>query len=171
MRKTVITLLLVLAALAAIPDSASAAVVDYGMRVTSLMKEYSGKRDFQVVNLGRLGMSVVRTAIRRSGQKDAVEMLKLLKDVKRVSIADFSDCEPAVKNSFAERLSNVLTRDYLLVEAKNSGETVRIFAIPTSDGENISDLIISAPGSGALVCVSGFINVQDVAAFLDSHSK
>ena len=144
---------------------------DYGKRVTSLMKEYSFHHDFQVINLGRFGLSLVKAAIRRSDDKDALELLDLMKDVKQVSIASFADCDPEVKSGFSSRLSKVLVKDFLLVEAKDAGEKIQVYAIPSDDGVDVSDLIISAPRSGAVICVRGRINVQDVAAYLESKSK
>ncbi len=172
MRKTVIVFLIFLASVAAgAPAQAATPSIDYGKRVTSLMKEYSLNSDFQCVNLGSLGLAIVKQAIRKSGDKDAIELLDLMKNVKQVTIASFADCDPEVRTHFESRLSKVLTKDFLLVEAKDAGEKVQIFAIPDDDGENISDLIISAPRSGAVICVRGKVNVQDVATFLDSKSK
>ena len=172
MRKTVIAFLIILASVATgAPAQAATPSIDYGKRVTSLMKEYSLNTDFQCVNLGSLGLAIVRRAIRKSGDKDALELLDLMKDVKQVTIASFADCDPDVRTRFESRLSKVLTKDFLLVEAKDAGEKVQIFAIPDDDGENISDLIISAPRSGAVICVRGKVNVQDVATFLESKSK
>lgn len=156
---------------AGVPSQAAAPASDYGRRVTSLMKEYSLKSEFHLVNLGSIGLAIVKSAIRKSGDKDALELLDLMRDVKQVTIASFADCDPEVRTHFESRLSNVLTKDFLLVEAKDAGEKVQIFAIPDDDGENISDLIINAPRSGALVCVRGRVNIQDVATFLESKSK
>ncbi|MBR5661151.1 MAG: DUF4252 domain-containing protein [Bacteroidales bacterium] len=172
MRKTVLAFLIILAAVTAgAPSYASTPSIDYGKRVTSLMKEYSLHSDFQCVNLGRMGLAIVKQVIRNSGDKDALELLDLMRNVKQVTIASFADCDPDVRTRFESRLSNVLTKDFLLVEAKDADEKVQIFAIPDDDGENISDLIISAPRSGAVICVRGKVNVQDVATFLEAKSK
>ena len=146
-------------------------MIDPGMdpgEITLLMKEYSGTPDFQFINLGRLGLSFVKELIRHSDDKDAIELLTLMRKVNQISIASFGDCDQDVRDRFAARLSQVLDKEFLLVEAKDSDEKVQIFAIPSKDGENISDLIISAPGSGALVCVRGLIKVSEVASFLEA---
>ena len=170
MRKTII-IFITLVALTGWIAPAEASAIDHGKRVTLLMKEYSGHTDFQMINLGRLGLSVVKAAMRRSSDKDAQELLSLMRDVNQVSIASYDDCEASVKRDFESRLSKVLKKDFLLVEAKDGDEKVRIFAVPTDDGNDIKNLIISAPGSGALICVSGLIRTSDVAGFLETHSK
>jgi hypothetical protein len=170
MRNSIITLLVFMVTLSG-AASVNASAYDYGKRVTSLMKEFSMNQDFQVVNLGKFGLSILKTVIRHSDDKDALELLDLMKDVKQVSIASFDDCDPEVKSRFSSRLSKILVNDYLLVEAKDSGERVRIYAIPAGEGVDISDLIISAPSSGALICIRGRINIQDVANYLESKSK
>ena len=94
-----------------------------------------------------------------------------MRDVKQVSIASYEDCEASVKRDFESRLSKVLKKDFLLLEAKDGKDKVQIFAVPTDDGGDIKNLIINAPGSGALICVSGLIKTGDVAGFLETHSR
>ena len=170
MRKIFITFFSLIA-LAGWIAPAEAHAIDHARRVTLLMKEYSGHADFQLINLGRIGLGLVKAAMRQSSDKDMSELLSLMRDVKHVSIASYEDCEASVKRDFESRLSKVLKKDYLLVEAKDGSEKVQIFAVPTDDGNDIKDLIISAPGSGALICVSGLIRTGDVAGFLEKHGK
>lgn len=170
MRNVIVTLI-TLVALTGWIAPVEAAAIDHSKRVTLLMKEYSGQADFQLINLGRLGLSVVKAAMRQSSDKDTRELLSLMRDVKQVSIASYEDCEASVKRDFESRLSKVLKKDFLLIEAKDGKEKVQIFAVPTDDGNDIKNLIISAPGSGALICVSGLIRTTDVAGFVEKHSK
>jgi hypothetical protein len=93
------------------------------------MKEYSGHTDFQMINLGRLGLSVVKAAMRRSSDKDAKELLSLMRDVNQVSIASYDDCEASVKRDFESRLSKVLKKDFLLVEAKDGHNLLLIVVV------------------------------------------
>lgn len=170
MRKIFITIIGLLTIVGLIAPT-QAAAIDHGRRVTMLMKEYSSNTDFQLINLGRIGLSIVKAAMRQSADKDTRELLDLMRDVKQVSIASYEDCEASVKRDFESRLSKVLKKEFLLVEAKDGNEKVQIFAVPTDDGGDIKNLIINAPGSGALICVSGLIKTGDVAGFLETHSK
>lgn len=170
MRKIFITIIGLLTIVGLIAPT-QAAAIDHGRRVTMLMKEYSSNTDFQLINLGRIGLSIVKAAMRQSADKDTRELLDLMRDVKQVSIASYEDCEASVKRDFESRLSKVLKKEFLLVEAKDGNEKVQIYAVPTADGGDIKNLIINAPGSGALICVSGLIKTGDVAGFLETHSK
>lgn len=170
MRKIFITIIGLLTIVGLIAPT-QAAAIDHGRRVTMLMKEYSSNADFQLINLGRIGLSIVKATMRQSADKDTRELLDLMRDVKQVSIASYEDCEASVKRDFESRLSKVLKKEFLLVEAKDGNDKVQIFAVPTDDGGDIKNMIINAPGSGALICVSGLIKTGDVAGFLETHSK
>jgi len=166
MRKSFFTLLLLLAITGLFQVDAMA--IDHGKRVNLLMKEYSGRSDFDYMNVGRIGISLMKTAMRQNMDPDTKVLLDLMKDIKQISIASYDDCDPTVKSQFSSRLSKILTKDYLLMEAKESDEKVQIYAIPSDNGDEITDLIINAPGSGALICVKGTIKVEDVAKAIDS---
>ena len=170
MRKIFITFIGLLTLVSLIAP-AQAAAIDHGKRVTMLMKEYSSNADFQLINLGRIGLSIVKAALRQNADDDTRDLLELMRDVKQVSIASYEDCDASVKRDFESRLSKVLKKEFLLVEAKDGREKVQIFAVPTDDGGDIKNLIINAPGSGALICVSGLIKTGDVVGFLETHSR
>ena len=70
MKKTFITIIALLTIVGLIAP-VQAAAIDHGKRVTMLMKEYSSNADFQLINLGRFGLYVVKAAMRQSGDKDA----------------------------------------------------------------------------------------------------
>jgi len=166
MRKIVFTTLLLLSIAGFAPVDAAA--IDHGKRVSLLMKQYSGRDDFEVVNIGRLGIAMIKTAMRQDMDEDTRKVFDLMNDIKQISIASFDDCDPEIKSRFSSSLSKILVKDYLLMETKENGERVQIFAIPSDNGNEITDLIISAPDSGALICVRGTIKVDDLAKAVDS---
>ena len=169
MRKIFPTLILILCLTGL--ASPSAFGVDHGKRVILLMKEYSSHADFQMINLGRVGLALAKAALRQQGGKDVTEILSLIRSVKHVSIASYDGCSEGVKKDFESRLSKVLSKDFLLVQAKDHGEKVDIYAFPTEDGQDISGLVINAPGSGALVYVRGLIRTDEVAGFINARGK
>lgn len=172
MRKTIIAFLVFLASVVAGTRTLAATPsIDYGKRVNLLMKEYSGHADFQLINLGRVGLALAKAAIRQQGDRDAQEILSLMRDIKHVSIASYEDCSDGVKKDFANRLSKVLSKEFLLIQAKDHDDKVEIYAFPSDDGKDISGLVINAPGSGAVICVRGLIRTNDVASFINSRSK
>ena len=136
-------------------------------KVNILVKEYSLEPDFQVLSFGRLGLNFVRALIKA----DTRALLAAVRNVKRITIASYEDCNSSVKERFAARLSRILNKDTLLLQAKDSGETVEIYGDTFSSEDAVTDLIINAPASGALICIKGSIPMSEVARILESQTK
>ncbi len=94
-------------------------------------------------------------------------MLNAIKDIKQITIADYEDCPADVRDRFASRLSKLLDKDMLLMEAKDSGEKMEIYGEPSERGDELTDLILNVPGSGALICIRGRLKMKDVARIMD----
>ena len=147
-----------------------AAESDNGRRVVLLVREYSSMPNFEVVNLGRLGLGLVKATMRTSMDADDLALLDAIKDVKRVIITNYEDCTPGLKAEFTQRLNKLLDKDQLLVEAKDSGETVSIYGVPSDNGDKVTDLIINVPGDGALICIQGSIPMAKVAEIIEEQN-
>lgn len=148
-------------------NPASASEADNGRRIALLVNEYSYMENFEVVSLGRLGLGLVKVAIRKSGDEDAMALLNAMKDIRRVIVTNYESCDRAVKAEFASRLEKLLDKDQLLIEAKDSGELVQIFGVPSDDGSKITDMIINVPNDGALICVQGSIPMEKVVEIVN----
>jgi hypothetical protein len=140
-------------------------------KVNILVKEYSVEPDFQVLSFGRLGLSFVKALIKADMDKDTRALLAAVRNVKRITIASYEDCDSSVKDRFASRLSRILDKDTLLLQAKDSGETVEIYGDTNSSEDAVTDLIINAPSSGALICIKGSIPMSEVARILESKTN
>ena len=140
-------------------------------KVNILVKEYSLEPDFQVLSFGRLGLSFVKALIKADMDEDTRMLLAAVRNVKRITIASYEDCNSSVKERFAARLSRILNKDTLLLQAKDSGETVEIYGDTFSSEDAVTDLIINAPASGALICIKGSIPMSEVARILESQTK
>ena len=171
MKKHIILLSIALLMTVSWAIPARAAESDNGRRVALLVREYSYMPNFEVVNLGRLGLGLVKATIRNSMDTKDMALLDAIKDVKRVVIANYEDCTPGLKAEFLQRLNDLLDKDQLLVEAKDSGETVSIYGVPSDDGEKVTDLIINVPSDGALICIQGTIPMAKVAEILEEQTK
>ena len=136
-------------------------------RINLLVSEYSVHPDFQVVRLGRLGLAVIKAALRHDLDGDTVALLNAVRNVKQITIANYEDCPLDVRNSFASRLDKLLDKEMLLMEAKDSGEKMQIYGEPSENGEELTDLILSVPGDGALICIRGTVRMNDVNRILD----
>ena len=136
-------------------------------RINLLVSEYSVHPDFQVVRLGKLGLAVIRAALRHDLDGDTVALLNAVRNVKQITIANYDDCPLDVRNSFASRLDKLLDKEMLLMEAKDSGEMMQIYGEPSESGEELTDLILSVPGDGALIYIRGTVRMKDVNRILD----
>ena len=143
-------------------NPANASEADNGRRIALLVNEYSYMDNFEVVSVGRLGLGLVKVAIRKSGDEDAMALLNAMKDIKRIIVTNYESCDKTIKDEFTSRLKTLLDKDQLLIEAKDSGDLVQIFGVPSDDGSKVTDLIINAPDEGALICVQGSIPMEKV---------
>ena len=164
-----VSIALLVSVAGAVPSKAAES--DNGRRITSLVREYSSMPNFEVVNLGRLGIGLVKATMRANMDKDEMALLDAIRDIKRIVIADYGSCSPGLKTEFSQKLERLLDKDQLLVEAKDSGETVSIYGVPSDDGDKVTDLIINVPEDGALICIQGTIPMSKVAEILEEQNK
>ena len=136
-------------------------------RISGLVSEFSLRPNFEVIRLGRLGMGLVRTVLRSSMEDDDMQVLDIIRDVRKIIIANYEDCDEVVRNEFTTRLSKYLDKDCLLLEAKDSGEKVQIYGETSDRGDRITNLIINAPESGALICIYGTIPVESLSKIVN----
>ena len=136
-------------------------------RINLLVSEYSVHPDFQVVRLGRLGLAVIKAALRHDLDDDTIALLNAVRNIKQITIANYEDCTIDVRDSFTARLDKLLDKEMLLMEAKDSGETMQIYGEPSESGDELTDLILSVPGDGALICIRGTVRMKDVNRILD----
>ena len=66
-------------------------------KVNILVKEYSLEPDFQVLSFGRLGLSFVKALIKADMDEDTRALLAAVRNVKRITIASYEDCDSSVK--------------------------------------------------------------------------
>ena len=148
-------------------NPASASEADNGRRIALLVNEYSYMDNFEVVSVGRLGLGLAKVAIRKSGDEDAMALLGAMKDIKRIIVTNYEDCDRSVKAEFSSRLAKLLDKDQLLIEAKDSGELLQVYGVPSDDGTKVTDLILNAPDDGALICVQGTIPMEKVVEIIN----
>ena len=146
---------------------ASSASQDNIRRINQLVSEYSAHPDFNVVRLGRLGLAAVKVVIRHDLDEDSLALLNAIRDIKQITIADYDDCPADIRNRFTSRLAKLLDKDMLLMEAKDSGEKMEIYGEPSESGDELTDLVLNVPGSGALICIRGRLKMKDVARIMD----
>lgn len=139
--------------------------------VSRLVSDYSSTPGFEVVNVGGLGLSIVKALVRRSGDEEALQVLDAIKKVTRVTVTTYEDCEKSVREEFAGKLGELLDNETLLFEAKDSGDKVQIFGQTSEDGDSVSDIVVNVPEDGTLICIEGLIPMDKIAEILENNVR
>ncbi|MBO4635278.1 MAG: DUF4252 domain-containing protein [Bacteroidales bacterium] len=159
MKKAIITLCIALAATVSAWAGGPA-------KVEALVRQYKGEEGFEVVTLGRLGISLIKGAVVISGDLDAEDRaaLKAFSGIKKLVIMDFEDADPAKKARFTTKLEKVLDKMELIMEARDSSETMRIYGV--EDGGRIKDCILYS-SDGALIYAAGSIDMDRIGDLME----
>ena len=139
-------------------------------QLRNLVSDYRGTQGFDVVDIGTLGLSILKAAARTAAETpEDREALKLFNSLKRLTIVDFSDAVPDVKDKFLRKANRILQSGEMLLEAKDGGETVRIYGTSSDDGNLLEDVALLA--GEALIFVRGAIRADQVAALIAQANR
>ena len=133
-------------------------------KLRSLVSSYRSEPGFEVVDLGGLGMSLLKAAARSGADAEDREALEMLKGIKRMTILDFSDAAADKKEKFLRKARRILSEDDLLMEAKDEEETVRIYGLSSKDGSILEDIILFT--DDALISIRGKIRADQVGELI-----
>jgi len=143
-------------------------------KINSLVNDFRREEGFEIIKLGSFSMNLLRLAVKFSDDGDMDEddrkAMKALSGIKAMTVVDYEDAPKSVRDRFTARLDRILAGNELLLEAKDDGETVRIYASPAKDSSMVKDIIIHNPSDGALVCFFGTVDV-DLIGELAKQSK
>lgn len=136
-------------------------------RIMNVVNGFRTTEGFEVVNIGRVGIWLMRSAASLSGETDGdpelVEAMKLLKGINRLVVVEYEDGSSRERRLFNERISSALDGCDLLMSASDEGSSVHIYGSVGSDGDKVRDLVVFTPDDGALVCVFGSFSMDSVA--------
>lgn len=161
MKKGILTLLLaltaVLGAWAGTPD-----------KIGGIVKQYSHREGFEVMNLGRLMLGTLRAAASLDSSLDEEDRaaLNAFSGIKHLVIVDFEDASEADKTSFRRKVEKVLDKMELIMETKDSGETIRIYGF--EDNKKLKDVILYG-SDGTLLSVSGSIGLEHIGELMEMN--
>ena len=164
MKKILITLLMLLSlgtvALAGEPNR----------QLRNLVSDYRGTEGFDVVDIGGIGLSLLKATAKSAAKTpEDREALNLFNGLKRLTVVDFSDAAPEIKDKFLRKVSRILQSSEMLLEAKDGDETVRIYGTSSDDGNLLEDIALVA--GDALIFVRGAIRGDQVAALIAQAEK
>jgi len=137
-------------------------------KIGGIVKQYSHREGFEVMNLGRFLMGTLRAAALMDSDMDEEDRaaLNAFSGIKRLVIVDFEDASEADKTSFRRKVEKVLDKMELIMEAKDGGETIRIYGI--EDDNNLKDVILYS-SDGTLLSVSGSIGLEHIGELIEMN--
>lgn len=158
MKKTVLTLLLFTATL-------FTAWAGKPEKLENLARKYRGEEGFEMISMGRLGMGLLRGVAKISGDLDEEDKaaLKVFTGLSKLIIIDFEDIPAAKKSAFTAKAEKILSGMDLILEAKDSDESVRIYGI--DDGDSVRDCVLYS-SDGALIVTKGKFSLQHLGELM-----
>lgn len=138
--------------------------------LTSLISEYRGREGFDVIKIGRLGTSAIKTIARLGAlgdDEDAAMVRDVVGGLKKLAIVDYEDCSDADKQSFERKVNRLLKDDEVIMEFKDGGDICRVYGVMDEKSDKIRDFILYTPSDCALICLFGSISLNKVLSTVD----
>ncbi len=135
------------------------------VKVSSLVSQYRGKQGVEVIEIGRLGTALLKgvAAMADGNDKDTREALTALKGIKGLTIISYEDAEAVLKQKINGKVEKMLKGVELLMEAKDDGETMRIYGTFNEKTGKVSDVGIFSPTDGTFIFLVGSFNLEDIS--------
>ena len=139
-------------------------------QLRNLVSSYKGTEGFEIVDIGSIGLSLLKAAAKTAAEtEEDREALKLFDGLKRLTIVDFSDATTELRDKFLRKVNRILKSGEMLMEAKDGGETVRIFGTSSDDGAFLEDVALLA--DDALIFVRGTIRMDQIEALMKQADR
>ncbi len=164
MKKILVTLVMLLSL------GTAALAGNQNTQLRNLVSSFKGTEGFEVVDIGGIGMSLLKAAARTAAETpEDREALKLFNGLKRLTVVDFSDAAPETREKFLRKAKRILEKGEMLMEAKDDGETVRIYGTSSADGALLHDIALLA--GDALIFVRGTVPMDQVGELMKQADK
>ena len=139
-------------------------------KLRTLVNEFRDEPGFEMVDMGPIALGLIRAAARGEAKtEEDRKALQIFKDIKHLTVLDFSDAEAARKEKFLRKAKRVLADEEVLMEAKDEGETVRVYGMSNAAGDILEDIIILA--GDALISVRGKIRADLIGELVNQAEK
>ena len=164
MKKILITLLMLLSL------GTAALAGDQNPQLRNLASSYKGVEGFDVVELGGVGLGLLKAAARTAAETpEDRAALKLFDGIKHLTVVDFTDAAPEAKEKFLRKAERILSGGEILLEAKDEGETVRVYGSSSNDGTLLENIAILADDT--LIFIRGIIRTDQVEALMGQADR
>ncbi len=143
-------------------------------QLSSFISEYRGCDGVELVQLGSMATSALKAAVRLAAKEegddpDVRQMLSLMKGVRRLTVFEFEDAEPALKDKMNLRLSRILGHSELLLEAKDGGDAFSLYGVVDDKAGTVGDFVMHSPGSCTLICIFGKVSVDALSKLMKDY--
>ena len=139
-------------------------------QLRSLVSSYKGTEGFDVVDLGGVSLGLLKAAARTAAETpEDRAALKLFDGLKRLTVVDFSDAAPEVREKFFRKAERILADGEMLLEARDGGETVRVYGTSSADGTLLEDVAILA--DNALIFVRGTLRTEQIENLMKQANR
>lgn len=136
--------------------------------LSAIISEFRHCDGMEVVRIGRLGTAAIKALIRATASKDpeAREALDLVRGVRKLTVLQYDDCAPEVREQLGRRLSRALEGSDLLMEARDNGSSMRIYGVVDDVTGDVSNFVLHAPGECALIFIAGKVSADTLGKML-----
>jgi hypothetical protein len=139
-------------------------------KIRTLVNEYRDEPGFEVVDMGGLALGLLRAAARTQVEtEEDRQALDLFTSIKRLTVLDFSDAEASRKDKFLRKVKRLLDDEEMLLEAKDGGETVRVYGLSNADGSLLEDIVVLA--EDALISLKGKIRLDQLGDLIGTAKE
>ena len=142
-------------------------------QLSAFINDYRRCEGVELVQLGSLATSAMKTAIRMAAKEDddpdLRHALSMLKGIRRLTVFEFEDAAPALKEKMNRRLARILDKSELLFEAKDGGDSFSMYGVIDDKAGTASDFVMYSPESCALICIFGKVSVDALSKLMENH--
>lgn len=134
-------------------------------KITTFITDCQRYEGVEVVQLGGLATLGLRSALKLStiGDPEAREVLQLISKIKRISVLEYEDCEPAIQDKITRKLDRLLKDGDLLMETRDGDDLMQIFGVVDDEKGTVNDFVLHTPTSHSLICIFGSIPIEKLA--------
>ena len=135
-----------------------------GTQISLLINEYKHCEGFESVKLGRLATGVIKSIIQsgaaKEDEKDLKDVMRLMKGIKKLTMVDYSDCDPQVRQGFSQKMTRLLDGAEMLMEVKDGSDVMRMYGVVDDKGDKVKNFVLYSPEDCMLLCLFGTISMD-----------
>lgn len=122
-----------------------------------------------VLKLGSVKTAAIKTLILANIEGNTEEdraVRAICRGMKDLVIADWKECPEANRQIFNRRLDRIIARNEPIIEMKDKGESVSIYAVVDEANDQICDFVMYSAKASFLMCIIGKFDLGAIASLL-----